>query len=176
MPQTPAPTRSSAAATLEIVPYAPSLRPHFECLNREWLTRWFEVEPIDARVLGDPQTHILDRGGSILFALLDGEPVGCVALLPDAAAAGHYELTKMAVTARCQGLGVGRRLLAAAIAAFQRLGGRQLFLESHSSLQAALHLYAQAGFELQPGPRPGSHYARSDTYMIWRNAGGHAAG
>ena len=51
------------------------------------------------------------------------------------------ELSKMAVTERCQGLGIGRRLLLAAIAQFTSMGATQLFLESSSKLKPALALY-----------------------------------
>jgi len=63
---------------------------------------------------------------------------------------------------------VGRKLLDAAIAEFHRRGGRELFLESNSKLRTALRMYEQVGFELQPGVRPGSHYQRSDVYMVYR--------
>ena len=36
---------------LRIVPFDPALRSHFGRLNREWLERYFVVEPIDADVL-----------------------------------------------------------------------------------------------------------------------------
>ena len=59
----------------------------------------------------------------------------------------------------------------AAIAEFRARGGQRLFLESHSGLRPALRLYESAGFELQPGLKPGSHYQRSDVYMIYRGRG-----
>jgi ribosomal protein S18 acetylase RimI-like enzyme len=73
------------------------------------------------------------------------------------------------VSERHQGLGLGRQLLAAAIAGFRELGGRELFLESSRKLTPALKLYASMGFEMQPGIKPGSHYSRADVYMIWRD-------
>lgn len=156
-------------AELQIVPFRAELREHFYRLNAEWLTRYFSIEAIDHRVLSQPEEHILRPGGVILFALLDGQPVGTGALLPDAD--GRYELTKMAVTAHCQGLGVGRRLLSALINEFHRQGGTELFLESQEKLQAALHLYESLGFVRQPGRKPDSHYARSDVYMIYQGPG-----
>ncbi len=52
----------------------------------------------------------------------------------------------MAVTADSQGLGIGRKLLEAAIGRYQASGGRELFLESNSRLEPALTLYESAGF------------------------------
>jgi DNA-binding MarR family transcriptional regulator/predicted GNAT family N-acyltransferase len=156
------------AAEVRVVPFDARYRGDFYRLNAEWLTRYFCIEEIDHRVLSQPESEILQPGGSILFALLGDDVVGTCALLPDGE--GRFELTKMAVTPAAQGLGIGRILLFAAIEAFKALGGSQLFLESHSSLGPALALYQSAGFERQPGRKPYSHYQRSDVYMIWRDA------
>ena len=137
----------------------------FGRLNRQWLEKYFEVEPVDEVVLSDPKTTILDHGGSILYAILDGEAVGTVALKHQGD--GVYELTKMAVTASCQGQGLGRLLLCAAVDRFHDVGGKTLYLESHSSLAPALRLYESAGFRHQPPPAP-SDYARADVYMVYR--------
>lgn len=162
--------REARAAAVRIVPFAPGLRAHFYRLNAEWLSRHYSIEPIDHAVLSEPERSVLDPGGAIFFALLDDEPVGTCALLQESP--GVYELTKMAVTERCRGLGIGRRLLDAAIAEFGRRGGQRLFLESHSGLRPALRLYESAGFDMQPGTKPGSHYRRSDVYMVYRGQPG----
>jgi ribosomal protein S18 acetylase RimI-like enzyme len=155
---------------LHIVDYAPRWRDDFARLNLEWLRRWFVVEPIDEQVLHDPETHLLAGGGKVLFALLgDGavqRAVGTVALRHDGD--GVYELTKMAVQPDLRGAGVGRALLLAAIDAYSRLDGRELYLESSSILAPALRLYESAGFVHHPAPRPGSHYARADVHMVWQ--------
>ena len=156
---------SSAVADLEIVDFEPGLAADFERLNREWLEALFTVEPIDARVLSDPQRHVIDPGGHILFARTGGAIVGTVALKHEGH--GRYELTKMAVTAAAQGLGAGRRLGEAVIARYCELGGSSLYLESHSSLAPALALYESLGFRHSPRPAP-SEYARSDVYMEYR--------
>lgn len=151
---------------VRIVPFAPELREHFFRLNAEWLEKYHSIEPFDREVLSDPERYILGKGGRIWFALIGDEVVGTCALMPDAP--GSWELTKMGVTAGHQGRGIGRKLLAAAIEGFRETGGHELFLESSSKLKPALRLYESMGFELQPGIKPGSHYARADVYMIWR--------
>lgn len=158
------------AATITIVEYAPRWRADFARLNLDWLERWFTVEPIDREVLDDPETHLLAGGGRVLFAIAreaDGRDhaVGTVALLHEGN--GVYELTKMAVSPDLQGHGIGRQLMLAALAAFRELHGRELFLESNSVLTPALRLYGSVGFRHHPAPRPGSHYARADVYMVW---------
>ena len=81
--------------------------------------------------------------------------------------AGVYELTKMAVDPAQHGRGIGRLLMQAALEEFRAIGGRELFLESSSKLGPALQLYESVGFRHYPAPRPGSHYARADVYMVW---------
>lgn len=152
---------------VRIVPFAPALREHFYRLNAEWLARYYTIEPIDHAVLSEPEKHILAPGGRILFALVGEDVVGTCALMPDGEP-GVFELTKMAVTGGHQGLGIGRKLMEAAIAEYEALGGSTLFLESQRRLQAALRLYESVGFEMQPGTKPGSHYQRADVYMIYR--------
>ncbi|MDQ3617302.1 MAG: GNAT family N-acetyltransferase [Pseudomonadota bacterium] len=156
---------------LRIVDFAPQWRGDFARLNLEWLQRWFVVEPIDHEVLHDPQTHLLADGGRVLFAIAGDNDsgdraVGTVALKHEGD--GVYELTKMAVDPAQRGRGIGRLLMTAALEVFHRLGGRELFLESSSQLGAALKLYESVGFVHHPAPRPGSHYARADIYMVWQ--------
>ncbi|HVF36272.1 MAG TPA: GNAT family N-acetyltransferase [Candidatus Saccharimonadia bacterium] len=150
------------------MPFEPALRAHFHRLNAAWLTKFFVLEPIDERVLSEPEREILGPGGAILFARSGGEIVGTCALKLDAPLV--YELTKMAVDERYQGRGIGRTLLAAAIAEFRARRGQTLFLETSSKLAPALRLYESMGFERQRAPKPDSHYARSDVYMIFREA------
>lgn len=74
----------------------------------------------------------------------------------------------MAVTPACQNMGLGRQLLCAAVARFTDLGGKKHYLESHSSLAAALALYESAGFRHQAPPTP-SDYERADVYMVYQS-------
>lgn len=153
------------APGIRIVDYSPGWRDDFARLNIEWLERWFVVEAIDREVLSDPETHILAAGGRVLFAIADDRAIGTVALKHE----GHgvYELTKMAVEPALRGSGVGRLLMQQALDVFRQLDGRELFLESSSLLAPALKLYESVGFVHHPAPRPGSHYARADVYMVW---------
>lgn len=164
-----------SVSSLTIVDYAPRWRGDFARLNLEWLQRWFVVEPVDHAVLGDPETHLLAGGGRVLFAIARGgdggeHAVGTVALRHEGD--GVYELTKMAVAPDVRGGGVGRQLMIATLDVFRVLGGRELFLESSSQLLPALRLYESVGFRHRRAPRPGSHYARADVYMVWEPPAG----
>ena len=103
----------------------------------------------------------------ILYAVQEGRAVGTVALKYQGG--GVYELTKMAVTRACQGQGVGRQLLRAAIARFGEIAGSRLYLESNSRLGPALTLYESAGFVHETPPEP-SDYQRADVYMVYRES------
>ena len=149
---------------VEIADYSSRFGEAFARLNREWLEKYFRVEPIDNEILSDPQTTIIDHGGVILYLLYKNDVIGTVALKHQGA--GVYELTKMAVTLEYQNKGLGRQLLYAALDRFTALDGKMLYLESHSSLVAALSLYESAGFRHEAPPAP-SDYERADVYMVY---------
>jgi len=153
------------AARPQIVPFRTELREHFLRINAEWLERDFELEDIDRHVLSHPEQAIIDAGGAIVFAQVDGETVGTCALLKEAP--GVYELTKMGVESGWRGYGAGRLLIEALIGEFHRRRGRRLFLETNSKLAPAIALYESVGFVRQAQRRPDSHYRRSDVYMIY---------
>ena len=149
-------------------PFRREWREHFYRINAEWLERHFAIEEVDRRMLSQPEKYVIEPGGAIVFALVDGEVIGTGALLKEAP--GVFELSKMAVETGWRGIGAGRLLLDAAIAEFHKRRGKTLFLESNSKLGPALKLYESAGFVHQPAPRPGSHYRRADVYMIYKPA------
>lgn len=152
-------------AGLQVIDFEPALSADFDRLNREWLETLFRVEEIDQDILTDPEGTIIAHGGVILFARQHGEIVGTVALKHHGDAV--FELTKMAVAPARRGGGIGRAILRAAIDRFHAIGGSRLYLESHSSLVDAIHLYERAGFVHEPPPAV-SEYARADVYMVYR--------
>ncbi len=149
--------------TLQIVDYSPIYREAFKALNVEWLEKYFYVEAIDEKVLSHPEDYIIAPGGHIFIALLNNEPVGTVALIKDSEQ--RLELSKMAVTEKAQGFGVGRKLLKRALAFFRETTFETLFLESNSKLETAIQLYLSEGFAHKEKPGGESHYQRADVYM-----------
>lgn len=150
---------------VEIIPFEPRYRDYFKKLNVEWLEKYFYVEEIDNQVLSNPETYILEKGGFIFFARYKGEIIGTSALIK--ADDDTYELTKMSVTEKYQGLKVGRKLAIRAIEEYEKSGATTLFLESNSRLKPALKLYEKLGFEHKPR-RTDSHYQRSDVHMVYQ--------
>jgi putative acetyltransferase len=149
-------------AGVEIIDFRPELAPAFQALNEAWITTLFALEPKDRRVLGDPAGEIIAPGGEILFALEAGEAVGCCALIK--LADGGFELAKMAVAEPFKGRGVGRALMAAAVAWARAKGAPRLYLETNSALAPALGLYRSFGFR-EITPAEPSPYARADVVM-----------
>jgi len=126
----------------------------FRVLNEEWISRYFVLE----------KNTILRRGGQVFLAHIEGQTVGCVALIP--MGDGVCELSKMAVSPSCQGRGIGRKLLEHAIAQARKLSAKSLFLGSNSVLKNAVHLYESVGFRhVPPENLPEMHYARADVFM-----------
>ena len=153
-----------APATKEVTirEFEPGDEAAFRLLNEEWITRYFRMEDKDRESLYHPQANILVLGGRILFAVVDGLCVGCCALVP--CGEGEYEVAKMAVTANCQGNGIGRKLLQAVVDTAKAIGGRRLHLETNHALTPAIRLYESIGFR-HVTPATASPYVRADVFM-----------
>lgn len=150
--------------TIELRPYQPGDAEAFRTLNEWWIQKYFGLEEPDNKVLRNPESYVLAQGGHIFFATMNGEPVGCCALLVHEP--GVYEVAKMAVSENCQNVGIGRKLLHYTIEQGRALGARSLYLETNSRLTNAIHLYESLGFEHLP-PRS-SPYARANVFMELR--------
>ncbi len=133
----------------------------FRDLNYEWISTYFQIEESDRKMLENPQSHILDKGGAILIAEVDQTPVGTCALIK--ADNESYELAKMAVSPKSQGQQIGYKLGLATIKKAKELGGKSLYLETNSSLTPAIRLYEKLGFKNSCGHN--SPYSRCNVQM-----------
>ncbi|MCO7227032.1 helix-turn-helix domain-containing GNAT family N-acetyltransferase [Pleionea sp. CnH1-48] len=149
-------------SAVEIIPFEPQYRDDFKRLNVEWLEKYFYVEAIDNEVLSNPEENILTQGGQIFLAKYNDEVVGTAALMQ--LEGGRFELSKMSVTEKYQGLKIGRRLAEYAIDYYKSTDGKILFLESNSKLKPAITLYESLGFK-HKAKTDSSHYERADVYM-----------
>lgn len=140
--------------------YRPEHRHWFELLNREWIERYFRMEPVDVDVLTKPETTILGRGGYILMASYPPEIVGTVAL--KRVSDDVFEFTKMAVLEGYRGKGIGRSLSEAALEKAKDVGAKKVILYSSTKLANAIALYRKLGFREVPVDGP---YERSDIKM-----------
>ena len=148
--------------SLSILDYQPVHQPAFRALNHEWISYYFTLEPIDNEMLDDPQGYILNPGGHIFMASYDGDLVGTCALINEHG--GVYELAKMAVSPRAQGLGIGWALGIAVLDKARELGASRVELLSNSRLTPALRLYEKLGFRHVPVPP--TLYQRTDVKMV----------
>lgn len=148
--------------TTDIVRYRPELAPDFARLNREWLERFFTVEPLDEEYLGDPEGRIVAPGGEIFFALRSGVAIGTCAAIPHGAR--EFELAKLCVTPSAQGSGLGRVLVQRVLEFARGRGAERVVLVSNSRLRPAIGLYESIGFEHRPFPGV-PPYVDADVYM-----------
>jgi putative acetyltransferase len=151
---------------IEIREFQPGDQAAFQALNEAWITAYFTLEEKDHAILGDPQTHILDHGGHIYFAIDANtrEIVGCCAL--ETMENNCFEVVKMAVAGNLRGQGIGRKLLRAVIEAARALGARRLYIETNHTLKNAIALYRSEGFEhLRPEDVKPTPYVRADVFM-----------
>ncbi len=146
--------------TIAIVNYSPKHQHWFEKLNRDWIEKYFWMEPIDFEVLQKPEEHILNKGGQILMATCDGEVAGTVAL--KYVQPGIYEFTKMAVDEKFQGKKIGLALAQEAIQRAKSKKANKIILYSNTVLESAIRLYFKLGFREIPVDGP---YKRSNIKM-----------
>jgi ribosomal protein S18 acetylase RimI-like enzyme len=153
--------RSIMNEEIKIVNFDQSLASHFTALNLAWIRKYFEVEAKDEEVLGDPQRHIIDKGGQVFFAKLNEEIVGTFALMK--MSGGVFELGKMAVSEQHQGKKIGNMMLEFCLQAAKELKVQKVVLYSNTILQPAIHLYKKFGFK--EVPLENSEYKRSNIKM-----------
>lgn len=146
---------------INIIPFDPQYSNRFYDLNVEWLKKYFYVEPYDKKVLSNPQEYIIDNGGYIFFAKLDDKVVGTVALINQST---FFELSKMAVSPKYQGLKIGQQLMNHCIDFAKQQDWKSITLYSHRSLGPAINLYKKVGF-VEVELEKDSHYERSDIKM-----------
>lgn len=146
---------------VEIIPFSQDLKEHIKILNKAWLQKYFKVEEKDELTLSNPQEEIIDKGGFIFYAKLNDEILGTFSLLK--VDNETFELSKMAVSDKAQGLGIGNQFLNFCIEFAKENNIKRLFLYSNTKLLPAIHLYKKFGFiEI---PLEDGVYERADIKM-----------
>jgi len=147
---------------IEIVGYETKYASHFYDLNVAWLEKYFYVEPYDQKVLSNPKKHVIDPGGYIFFAKYASEIVGVVSLINQKS---FFELSKMAVTPKYQGLKIGLQLMNFCIEFAKQKQWESITIYSHKKLLPAIQLYKKVGFK-EISLEENSHYERSNIKML----------
>lgn len=151
----------NAQNKIEIIPFSPDLKEHIKTLNKEWLQKYFKVEEQDEVVLSNPQKEIIDKGGLIFYAKYNNEIIGTVSLLK--VNDNTFELSKMAVSDKAQGLGIGNKLLIHCLTVAEESNIKKVILYSNRKLLPAIHLYKKFGFA--EVPLGNVSYERADIKM-----------
>ncbi len=147
---------------VEVIGFDERFARNFADLNYEWIEKAYTVEEHDREILDHPVEQIIKPGGQIFFAMVDGEPVGTVALIEIGDNA--FELAKMAVSPAHRGLGLSNLLMDACIEYSQTNGKRSIILESNTKQVAAIRLYRKYGFVDTPLD-PNSQFVRANIRM-----------
>ncbi len=135
------------AEKVQIVSFDPKYQAFFKRINEEWINAYFVMEETDRTSLENPKEYILDKGGDILVAVYEGEPVGVCALIKMDDPEYDYELAKMAVSPKAKGKGIGWLLGKAIEDRARVLGAKKIYLESNTILKPAINLYQKLGFK-----------------------------
>lgn len=151
------------SGNVRIVDYKPAYAAAFKALNEEWISTYFKMEEADHKALDNPDSYILKKGGAIIVALYNGEPVGVCALIKMNDPYYDFELAKMAVSPGARGKNIGGLLGAAIIQKAKELGASKIYLESNTILKPAINLYHKLGFRKVAGHR--SPYERCNIQM-----------
>ena len=152
---------------INIVNFQDNFERDFFDLNIEWLKYFFQVEEYDYEVLSNSKKYIINKGGKIFFAELEGNIIGTVALMPTKNKL-VFELTKMAVKPEYRNRGIGKKLLKKCIDYSKSNSYSSIILYSNKKLNNAIHLYRNFGFkEIRMEKK--SPYLRANIKMIWIN-------
>ena len=133
---------------IRITPFTSKDSKSFADLNKEWLNKYFVLEPIDKIVLGNPIEYIIEKGGSIHMAQHRDITAGTVALLP--INKFEVELCKMAVSPHYQRKGIGKKLIEKTIEVAKAECYTSIVLYSNTKLKPAINLYKKLGFITEP--------------------------
>ncbi|MDR2121982.1 MAG: GNAT family N-acetyltransferase [Flavobacteriaceae bacterium] len=133
---------------VRIIEYDPLYKDVFVELNKEWISYYFKLEPLDYELFSNPE-KIVNEGGNIFFALYKGKAVGTVALLKKESGK-KYEISKMAVAQEHRGKGIGEKLLRHVLEFSEKNKFNHLYLISNTRLTPAIKLYEKLGFKQIP--------------------------
>lgn len=143
--------KNRESKNVKIIDYDPKYQSAFKALNEEWISTYFVMEDADYKALDNPEEYILNKGGKILVALYNEEPLGVCALIKMDDPDYDFELAKMAVSPKAQGKNIGWLLGQAIISKAKESEASKIYLESNTILKPAINLYYKLGFQKVSG-------------------------
>lgn len=130
------------------------------CLNQYFaeIAKRFDAGFDPQKGLPASNAELSPPRGVFLVARLDGQPVGCGALMVDAGSIGH--IRRMWIAPEARGIGLGRRMLDALENQARKLGLDTLRLETNKNLKEAQAMYRSCGYRETPpfSDEPYAHY------------------
>jgi ribosomal protein S18 acetylase RimI-like enzyme len=99
-----------------------------------------------SELAGLPGKYAPPRGELLLARGAGGAALGCAGLRP-IAPDGCSEMKRLFLLPGARGLGMGRAMAEAVVAAARRIGYRELRLDTLPTMSAAIGLYEQLGFK-----------------------------
>jgi ribosomal protein S18 acetylase RimI-like enzyme len=109
-----------------------------------------------------------EPAGTLLLAMVDGEPAGCGAMRPlaDVDYANACEMKRLYVRRAFRRFGLGRMVAQRLMDQASQAGYSCMLLDTLDEMEAARGLYETLGFEaIAPyyfNPLPGAHYLKAD--------------
>ena len=129
---------------IKILPFEVKHTKSFEVINREWIEEYIGMTSEDERILADPQSEIINQGGTIFLAEYEGDIVGTICLLKTPKG---FIIAKLGVLKLYRGKGIGKLLCEAMIELARNRGIENLHLETSQKLESAIALYKRLQFE-----------------------------
>lgn len=129
---------------IKIIGYDPQYKNDFIKLNKAWLEEYFYIEPHDWETFNNIEKDIIEKDGEIFFCQVDNEIAGTVAMIKTNETT--YELAKMAVDKKFQGMKLSNLLMEACIDFAKSKKAKKIFLVSNTKLSPAINLYKKFNF------------------------------
>jgi len=103
-------------------------------------------QDFEGELAGLPGRYAPPRGAILLASSPDGAPLGCVALRP-LEQQRCCEMKRLYVVPEARALGLGRALAGRIVREAERIGYREIRLDTLPSMTSAIALYRRMGFE-----------------------------
>ena len=104
--------------------------------------------------------------GRVYYVLMEGDKViGGIGLAEFEGLTHCCELQKLYLDDESQGSGIGYEMISFIEAKAREMGYQKMYLETHTNLQTAIHIYERAGYEEIPRPDSVVHSTMNRFYL-----------
>ncbi|AYW46842.1 GNAT family N-acetyltransferase [Tetragenococcus koreensis] len=132
---------------MEIICYEEKFKDDFVKLNKNWIEKYFKIEPHDIEQLTNAEKYI-EQGDMIFFAVENGQVISTC--LSSRLHNNVWEIAKFASNEHFKGKGAGKLVFKAGMDYAIKNGAEKIVLYSNQILKPALHIYDRFGFKEVP--------------------------